>query len=77
MSLLAAEPDKEISLEVKVMVGYSRSTGKYPASLHILGKLIFFGEYKSYKEAEIAEKEASGNQCDLCKDKALSIFWHV
>lgn len=59
------------------MVGYSSSTGKYQASLHIPGKLIFPGEYKSYKKAEMAAKEASGNQCDLCKDKALSIFWHV
>jgi len=59
------------------MVGYSCSTGKYQASLHILGKLIFLGEYKSFKEAERAEKAATGNQCGLFKDKALSIFWRV
>ena len=41
------------------MVGYISSTGKYQASLHILGKLIFLGEYKSYKEAEKAEKSAT------------------
>lgn len=41
------------------MVGYISSTGKYQASLHILGKLIFLGEYKSYKEAEKAERSAT------------------
>ena len=40
------------------MVGYSSSTGKYQATLNILGKLIFLGEYKSYKEAKMAEKFA-------------------
>lgn len=41
------------------MVGYSSSTGKYQASLSILGKLIFLGEYTSYQEAEKAEKTAA------------------
>jgi hypothetical protein len=41
------------------MVGYSSSTGKYQATLSILGKLIFLGEYKSYKEAKNAEKLAT------------------
>jgi hypothetical protein len=41
------------------MVGYSSSTGKYQATLSILGKLIFLGEYKSYKEAKMAEKAAT------------------
>ena len=59
------------------MVGYSSSAGKYQASLHIPGKRIFLDEYKPYKKAEIAEKVASGIQCGLCKDKAVSIFWHV
>ena len=40
------------------MVGYSSSTGKYQATLNILGKLIFLGEYQSYKEAKLAEKSA-------------------
>lgn len=41
------------------MVGYSSSTGKYLATISILGKLIFIGEYQSYKEAKMAEKNAS------------------
>ena len=40
------------------MVGYSSSTGKYQATLKILGKLIFLGEYKTYKEAKMAEESA-------------------
>ncbi len=49
------------------MVGYSHSTGKYQASLHILGKLIFLGEYRSYKEAEIAEKLATNHSDDFLR----------
>jgi len=45
------------------MVGYSSSTGKYQATLSILGKLIFLGEYKSYNDAKIAE-EAATHQTD-------------
>ena len=41
------------------MVGYSSSTGKYQATIKILGKLIFLGEYKTFEEAKVAEKTAS------------------
>jgi hypothetical protein len=49
------------------MVGYISSTGKYQASMHILGKLIFLGEYKSYKEAEKAEKSATHETDDFLR----------
>jgi len=54
------------------MVGYSSSTGKYQATLNILGKLIFLGEYKSYKEAKMAEKSAI-NDSNYYYDKRLTV----
>ena len=47
------------------MVGYSGSTGKYQATIKILGKLIFLGEYKTFEEAKTAEKAASLEADDL------------
>ena len=41
------------------MIGYSSFTGKYQATLRVMGKLIFLGEYHSYREAEQAVKNAS------------------
>ena len=41
------------------MIGYSSFTGKYQASLRVMGKLIFLGEYSSFKEAEQALRSAS------------------
>ena len=41
------------------MIGYSSFTGKYQASLRIMGKLVFLGEYKTFKEAEQAVESAS------------------
>jgi hypothetical protein len=40
------------------MIGYSSYTGKYQASLRIMGKLVFLGEYKTFKEAEQAVESA-------------------
>ncbi len=40
------------------MIGYSSFTGKYQASLRIMGKLVFLGEYKTFKEAEQAVASA-------------------
>ena len=54
------------------MVGYSSSTGKYQATLIILGKLIFLGEYKSYKEAKMAEKSAI-HDADYFYDSRLTV----
>lgn len=47
------------------MVGYSSSTGKYLATISILGKLIFLGEYKTFKEAKLAEKTATQETDEL------------
>ena len=41
------------------MIGYSSFTGKYQASMRIMGKLVFLGEYSSFEEAEQAVKSAS------------------
>jgi hypothetical protein len=54
------------------MVGYSSSTGKYQATLNILGKLIFLGEYQSYKEAKLAEKSAI-HDSDYFYDRRLTV----
>ncbi len=57
------------------MVGYSSSTGKYQASLQILGKLIFLGEYKSYKEAILAEEAVTKDTDNLlCLHLAKSSY---
>ncbi len=49
------------------MVGYSCSTGKYQASLQILDKLIFLGEFTSYKEAVLVEKKASNETSQIIR----------
>jgi len=41
------------------MIGYSSFTGKYQASLHVMGNLVFLGEYSSFEEAEQAVKSAA------------------
>lgn len=54
------------------MIGYSSFTGKYQASLRIMGKLVFLGEYSSFEEAEKAIDSAAeiadhGHHADLYK----------
>ena len=56
------------------MVGYSSSTGKYQASLHIPGKPIFPGEYKSYKKAEMAAKKLAEINATYVKTKHCQYF---
>jgi hypothetical protein len=54
------------------MIGYSSFTGKYQASLRVMGKLVFLGEYNSFKDAEKAVNSAAeiadnGQHADLYK----------